>query len=246
MTGKVRIGISGWSYFDWLGIFYPYNTRSPDWLAIYAQSFDTTEINSSFYRLPRVKTVQNWVKQVPEGFKFCPKISKYLTHVQKLKGPEDALEKFFGVFSHIKEHLGPVLVQLPPSLAFEEDIVRHFFEVLKKKYADYEIALEARHESWLAAGAMELLREYNIAWVISQSGVGFPYAEQVTAHVVYLRFHGPEVLYQSRYSDELMVYYGEEIRTWLQAGHDVWVYFNNCYYGNAIDNARTLLHLTQP
>ncbi len=243
MAGKVHIGISGWSYFDWLGIFYPYNTRSTEWLPIYARSFDTTEVNSSFYRLPRLKTVENWVKQVPEGFKFCPKISQYLTHTQRLKDPEEELERFFSVFDKVREHLGPILIQLPPSLKFDHALVKHFFDVLRSDYAEYEFALEARHDTWLADEALALLREYNIAWVISQSGVGFPYLEQVTANVVYVRFHGPGVLYQSRYSDEMMVYYAEEIRGWLAAGHDVWVYFNNCYYGNAIDNARTLMHL---
>jgi uncharacterized protein YecE (DUF72 family) len=243
MTGQVHIGISGWSYYDWLGIFYPFNTRGAEWLPIYARSFDTTEINSSFYRLPRAKTVQDWVKQVPEGFMFCPKISRYLTHVQRLKDPEDSLQQFFEVFVTIKEKLGPILVQLPPTLKFEPEIVRHFFNVLRDSYSEYTFAIEPRHETWLTEEAMGLLREYNAAWVISQSGVGFPYAELVTAQHVYVRFHGPEVLYQSRYTDEMMVYYAEEMRVWLNAGHDVWVYFNNCYYGNAIDNARTLMLL---
>lgn len=213
--------------------------KSADWLSFYAREFDTTEINSSFYHMPRLKTVTNWARKVPPDFKFCPKISKYLTHNKRLKEPEEPLQRFFEAFAQIKEYLGPILIQLPPSLKFEADTVGYFFNVLAAKYGDYSFALEARHPSWMETDAAKSLKKFNIAWVISQSGVGFPYLEQVTAHTVYIRFHGPGKLYASSYTDEQMKDYAVKIKKWAK-NQDVWVYFNNCYDTVAIANANTL------
>ncbi|MCD6012245.1 MAG: hypothetical protein K0Q79_2107 [Flavipsychrobacter sp.] len=239
MSGNIHIGISGWSYWDWKGVFYPESMRSTDWLSFYAKEFDTTEINSSFYHMPRLKTATTWADKVPAGFKFCPKISKYLTHNKRLKEPEEPLQRFFEAFSQIKEYLGPVLIQLPPSLKFDAETVQYFFEILKTGYNEYHFALEARHATWLEADAAKLMKQYNIAWVISQSGVDFPYLEQVTADTVYIRFHGPGKLYASSYTDEQMKEYAGKIKKWAKK-HDVWIYFNNCYNGVAIENANTL------
>src|SRR5689334_18994602 len=99
MKGKFRIGTSGWSYKDWKNVFYPKNIRTSDWLSFYAKTFDSTEINSSFYRLPSKETVISWVNSVPKNFKFCPKMSRYLTHMKKLRAPEEPLERFFSIFA---------------------------------------------------------------------------------------------------------------------------------------------------
>ncbi len=232
--------MSGWSYWDWKNIFYPPGMKSTDWLEYYSKTYDTAEVNSSFYHLPRLKTVTNWIEKVPADFKFCPKISKYLTHIQKLKEPEEPLQRFFEVFEPVKKFLGPVLVQLPPSLKFEPQLVSHFFEILKKDYKDYHFAIEARHKTWLEQEATDLLKEYKIAWVISQSGVGFPYLETITSSNIYLRFHGPGKLYSSSYSDEMLHDYAVKIKKWAKAGHTIWVYFNNTMNGVALENANTL------
>jgi len=236
----MHIGISGWSYYDWKGIFYPEGMKSKDWLPFYAQSFETTELNSSFYHLPKAQTVLNWVEKVPANFKFCPKMSKYLTHVKRLNDPEEPLQRFFEVFAPAKDKLGPILVQLPPSLQFNEEVATSFFEVLKRDYDSYDFAIEPRHASWLAEPAFQLLSKYDMAWVISQSGVGFPYAEQVTAKNIYVRFHGPGKLYASLYTEEMLQTFADQFKKWLKKGHDIWVYFNNCYFCYAIYNARTL------
>src|ERR1043165_3614021 len=111
--GRVYIGTSGWHYKTWQGVYYPQELKTGEWLAYYAKRYKTTEINNSFYRLPKPETVLNWVEQVPGGFKFCPKISRYLSHTKRLLDPEEPLRRFFDVFDLIKKHLGPVLVQLP-------------------------------------------------------------------------------------------------------------------------------------
>jgi uncharacterized protein YecE (DUF72 family) len=238
--GKIYIGTSGWSYRDWPGIFYPDKMKSTEWLTFYSKSFDVTEINSSFYHLPREKTVLGWVKKVPENFKFCPKISRYLTHMKKLHEPEEPLQRFFGVFKEIKHYLGPVLIQLPPSLRFDKEVAGHFFDLLKSDYARYDFVLEVRHKSWLEQDAIDLLTSYQIGFVISQSGAGFPYAEVITSGIIYARFHGPGKLYFSSYSDEMLEEYAGKFRKWLKKGHNIWVFFNNTGQGIGIENAKTL------
>jgi uncharacterized protein YecE (DUF72 family) len=245
MNEHIRIGMSGWSYRDWKGIFYPEEMRSSEWLDYYAHAYSTAEINSSFYHLPRAKTVENWKERVPEDFRFCPKMSKYLTHIKKLQDPDEPLHRFFEVFAIAKDLMGPVLVQLPPSLKFDKELAKAFFTTLRTDYSDFAFALEARHVSWLEKDALTLMKKYNIAWVISQSGVGFPYLEAITSENIYIRFHGPGRLYASSYSDEMLDAYAGKIRDWVKAGHRVWAYFNNTMRGIALDNANALTKMIQ-
>lgn len=237
---RIHIGTSGWSYKDWKGIFYPEKMKASDWLSFYAEHFDTTEINSSFYRMPTAETVLNWATKVPEGFTFCPKMSRFLTHMKKLNEPEEPLRRFFEVFAPIKPHLGPILLQLPPFLKYNPEKVVYFFELLKSQYAGYDFALEVRHNTWMSNEAIELMKQYDIAWVISQSGVGFPYAEHITSEHIYFRFHGPRKLYASSYPDETLKEYALKFKKWHKAGHTLWIYFNNDWYGYGINNANTL------
>jgi uncharacterized protein YecE (DUF72 family) len=240
MDKKIHIGMSGWSYWDWKKIFYPEKMKSTDWLGVYAQSYNTTEINSSFYHLPKAKTISGWAAKVPENFKFCPKISRYLTHILKLKNPEEPLQLFFEVFEPIEHMLGPVLIQLPPSLKYEPAVVEAFFEILKHKYNKYKFAIEARHITWLEKEPIKLMKKFNVAWVISQSGVGFPYLEEITADNIYVRFHGPGKLYASSYPDQMLRAYSVKFKKWIKEGHSIWAYFNNTYQGIALNNANTL------
>lgn len=241
----IHLGTSGWSYKEWKEVFYPPKTAAGNWLSYYATKFDCTEINMSFYHLPKPSTVEQWSKKVPKSFRFCPKMSRYVTHIKRLKETEDSLNKFFDVFEPLKEQCGPVLLQLPPTLKFDQSVVRQFFQLLAKKHSEYTYALEARHESWVDEEAMSLLTEYQIAWVISQSGVGFPYNEAVTAPRVYLRFHGPGKLFASSYSDTTLQDYAQKIKTWSKKKLDVWAFFNNTMDGIAIQNLRKLDEMTK-
>lgn len=238
--GKLHIGTSGWNYSDWKGLFYPEDVKSADWLSYYATQFDSTEVNSSFYHLPRATTIANWVLKVPAGFTFCVKVSRYITHIKRLKITDEDLAKFMAVFEPMKSQCGPVLIQLPPSLKFDPESVRQFFTLLQS-YNHYRFAIEPRHNTWLQPEAIALLKEHNIAWVISQSGAGFPYEELVTAPDVYVRLHGPKELYFSSYSDTELRMYADKIKRWLAEGHNVWVYFNNTGKGIAIGNAKQLM-----
>ena len=238
--GKFHIGTSGWSYKDWLEIFYPKKLKSTDWLAHYAKTFDCTEINGSFYRLPQKQTVINWMSKVPKDFLFCPKMSRYLTHLKRLKEPEEPLERFFSVFEPMQKQMGPVLIQLPKIVPFDYNVSEHFYRLLKEKYSFYQFAIEVRHESWMTEDSYTLMAKYDIAFVISHSGDHFPYREVVTSDNIYFRFHGPTSLYNSKYDDETMKKYSRLFTQWLRRGHDVWIFFNNDWFGYGIENALTL------
>lgn len=238
--GKIHIGTSGWSYSAWRGLFYPDKTKSGDYLPYYSTVFDTTEVNSSFYRLPGPKMVSNWIDKTPDGFTFSVKVSKFLTHIKRLKEPEEPMERFFSVFEPMKERIGMVLVQLPPTLKFDPDVAEHFFALLKEKYSHYQFALEVRHDTWMDGRSRHLMEQYDMAFVISQSNNLFPYAEIITAKNIYLRFHGPEKLFDSSYSDEMMADYAKKIKKWQKGGHTVWAYFNNTMREAGFTNALTL------
>ena len=241
MKTKIYVGTSGWSYKHWKGGFYPAKLASTKWLQFYAEHFSTTEINASFYRLPSEETVTKWTETVPEDFLFCPKMRRYLTHMKKLRDPEEPLERFFSIFHKMKDKMGPVLVQLPPMLKFNYDVTEHFYRLLKTKYRQYHFVMEIRHESWLEEVSLTLMTAFDIGFVISQSDKFFPYEEVVTAKNIYIRFHGPKDLYASSYTDKQLKSYAKKIKNWVSEGHEVWAYFNNDIHGYATQDAERLL-----
>jgi uncharacterized protein YecE (DUF72 family) len=240
MGPRIHIGTSGWSYKHWRGLFYPEKLAAAKWLGYYTGFFSTTEINGSFYRLPTQKTVAAWIEGVPEDFIFCPKMSRFLTHMKKLREPEEPLERFFSMFDPMLHKMGPVLVQLPPRLGFNPDIAGHFFSLLSGSYRDHRFSLEIRHKEWLCRESLEMMKDHGVGFVISHSAAEFPYEELITANHVYVRFHGPDALYASSYSDPFLQAYAKKIRSWVKKGHEVWVYFNNDIGGHAVRNAITL------
>ena len=127
---SIRIGCSGWQYQHWRGSFYPAELPPSRWLEVYAQRFDTVEINNTFYRLPDASTFATWARRVPRRFVFAVKASRYLTHMKKLKEPEDPLRHFFARARHLDRALGPVLYQLPPRFPVNVERLRHFLTVL--------------------------------------------------------------------------------------------------------------------
>jgi len=244
MTGhSIHIGTSGWSYKDWKELFYPKGLKTTEWISYYAITFRNTEINSSFYHLPKKQTVEGWVNKVPSDFLFCPKMSRYLTHIKRLKEPEESLDRFFEVFAPMKNQMGPVLIQIPPSLKFDYETAEHLYKILAANYSSYQFALEGRHTTWLEKESLDLLTKYNIAFVISQSGHGFPYREHVTSTNIYFRFHGPQELFASLYPIETLKHYARLFKKWRDEGHTLWIFFNNDFYGYAITNALQLEEL---
>ena len=237
---QVHIGCSGWSYKHWKEDLYPAGLKTTDWFAYYAALFDCVEINTSFYHLPKEQTVVNWAAKAPPGFLFCPKLSRYITHMKKLRDVEEPLERFFSIFAPLYHLMGPVLVQLPPVLKFNYEVAEAFFHLLKKHYKEHRYVLEVRHSSWLSDESLVLLTKYEIGLVIAQSGGFFPYSEAITAPDIYLRFHGPADLYASPYSDEMLAGYAAKIRQWTAEGHTTWAFFNNDIHGHAFRDAQRL------
>ncbi len=231
---KIRIGTSGWNYSHWKGIFYPSDLAKTKWLEFYATQFDTVELNATFYRLPSEKTFQSWYKRTPANFLWSLKANRAITHIKKLKDVKEALDKFYKLVFWLKEKCGVVLFQLPPSLTFEEGLLKEFCSLLN---TNYRYALEIRHKSWINDNAFEILAKHNIAFCISDSAGRFPYYEAITADFVYIRLHGPAKLYASEYSEAQINEWAKKLIKW---GKDAFVYFNNDFSGYAVKNAKML------
>ncbi|MEW5899538.1 MAG: DUF72 domain-containing protein [Bacillota bacterium] len=237
------LGTSGWAYGHWRQVFYPADLPAKDRLQYYAQHFPTTEVNYSFYHLPRPSTYRKWYNETPAGFVFAVKASRFITHIKKLKEVEEAWTKFIEHALHLKEKLGPVLFQFPPGFSAQnEEIIglREFLALINSRPGrKLRFAFEFRHKSWCCQQVYDLLRGYNAAWVIADSS-RYPKAKAVTADFIYVRMHGPQAMFGSAYSSEELGELAREIKEWLSAGLDVYVYFNNDFHGYAIANAREL------
>lgn len=230
------IGTSGWSYDHWQGLFYPQELSKGRWLEFYMQHFDTVELNTSFYRLPKKKTFVNWRERTPKNFIYSVKMSRYVSHIKRLLNPEESLPRFFESVSALKEKCGPILIQLPPSLKFNEERTENFLRVLTRDYSSYRFTLECRNESWFLKPVYKLLKGYGVALCLADTP-NCPYVEEITSDFIYIRLHGHEQLYASNYGDQQLEAWGVKIRGWNNEGMDVYVYFDNDANAYAPKNA---------
>jgi len=241
--GEAYIGTSGWVYNDWNGIFYPEGLPSKKRLKFFSQHFKTAEINYSFYHLPKSKTYENWYNQTPDNFVFAVKASRFISHVRRLKDVKTAWDKFLENALCLKEKLGPILFQLPASFRSTDENFKRLSEFLKQiAKDDLRFAFEFRHEGWCDENTYKMLKRYKVAWVIADSP-RYPKAEAVTADFVYIRMHGSERLFSSKYTRSELGLLASKIRDWLKMELDVFTYFNNDFHGFAIENARELVDL---
>ncbi|HEX5949485.1 MAG TPA: DUF72 domain-containing protein, partial [Actinomycetota bacterium] len=184
--GRAFVGTSGWQYRDWRGRFYPQGLSTARWLEHYAEHFRTVEVNSSFYRLPRRVTVERWAATVPEGFLLTMKASRYVTHIRRLRDPEEPLARMLEVFEGAGSRLGPVLFQLPPN--FEADVPRleAFVRAIPGRI---RAAFEFRHRSWFVPEVFQVLDRSGLA-LVHADRPGTRVDELPTAGGwAYLRFH---------------------------------------------------------
>lgn len=188
----LRVGCSGWSYKDWKGVFYPQNLQAKDYLRFYSRVFNCVEIDSSFYRVPNPFMVSQWKEGSPPGFLFSPKLPKKITHDNKLVDSESALAYFYGVLGRLGPKLGPIAIQLPPSVKLESHahVMKSFISHLNP---DFRHAIEFRHKSWFTDEVYKLLRRSNIAMVWSLNQYMETPPEQ-TANFIYLRMVGDREL----------------------------------------------------
>jgi uncharacterized protein YecE (DUF72 family) len=240
----VLIGTSGWSYKHWEnGMFYPSRQPSAERLPFYAASFDTVEINYSYYQLPPRRTFEAWRRRSPDGFVFAVKASRYLTHMKKLSEPQEPLQRLLHAAGGLDEKLGPLLFQFPRRWALNLSRLLEFFDALGK-HPEHRYAFEFRHQSWLVPDVYALMRERHAALCLP-IGWGVPLDVQVTANWTYLRFHGGE--HGIAFSDAELRPWSERIRAWRDEGIESYCYFNNDTIEHnrppAIDNARRLREL---
>lgn len=248
--GKLYIGTSGWVYSDWQGIFYPQTLPSKEKLSYFARHFKTAEVNYSFYHLPRAQTYQNWYSQTPADFLFALKASRFITHIKRLKGVNQAWKVFLENALNLKEKLGPILFQFPPSFkATQENLERleKFLKFInspigKGSLKSSRFAFEFRDKSWFDEKIYKLLRKYKAAWVIADSS-RYPRADIVTAPFIYIRMHGPGPMFASKYSKKELWQLAQKIKKWQKEPRDIYCYFNNDFQGYALENARELLKL---
>jgi uncharacterized protein YecE (DUF72 family) len=241
--GKLYVGTSGWIYGDWNGIFYPENLQSKDKLKYFSSHFNTTEINYSFYHLPKPATFANWYNQTPTDFIFAVKASRFITHIKRLAGVKAPWEGFLENTLHLKEKLGSILFQFPPGFkASDENIhrLKEFLKLISSKKLRF--AFEFRHKSWCDEAIYKILKQFEMAWVIADPP-RYPKAEVVTASFIYIRMHGSTTLFSSKYAYEELRTLAQRIQGWLNKGFDVYVYFNNDFQGFAVQNAKELLEL---
>jgi uncharacterized protein YecE (DUF72 family) len=236
----IRIGISGWTYAPWRGVFYPKDLAQKRELEYASRQLNSIEINGTFYSLQRPSSYQTWYDQTPDDFLFSVKGPRFITHIRRLKDIDEPLANFFasGLLC-LKEKLGPILWQFPPNLKFDAERFEPFFKLLPhdtqaaanlaKKHSDrvkgrahtetdkkrpLRHAIEFRHESFCIPEFVQLARKYEIAIVIADTGGLHPYTEDVTSDFLYLRLHGPEEIYSSGYDEPALKRWATRIQSW--------------------------------
>jgi uncharacterized protein YecE (DUF72 family) len=234
--GKLRVGTSGYQYDHWRDVFYPNDLPKKDWFMYYATHFDTVEINNTFYRLPSADTFAEWRGHAPRGFCYALKFSRYGSHLKRLTAPQEPIRTFLDRAAHLKNHLGPILVQLPPHWDINLDRLAGFLRAAPRAY---RWAIEFRDPRWLCEAVFTLLRQHHAALCIHDLLEDHP--RLLTADWVYLRFHGGKT--GGNYPPHTLSAQAKRIRQYLAQGRDVFAYFNNDAQGYAVRNAADLKRL---
>ena len=262
----IRVGISGWRYAPWRGVFYPGGLAQRRELEYCGTHFSTVEINGSFYSLQRPEYYEAWYRETPPGFVFAVKGSRYITHMLRLTNIEKPLANFFasGILN-LKDKLGPFLWQFPEMFHFEPRRLEEFFGLLPRNTKQaLEIArrrdarmtgrsrlaidanrrlrhaVEIRHQSFVNEDFIALLKKHRIGLVVADTAGRWPRMFDVTAGFVYVRLHGDKVIYTSGYTSRALDEWAERIREWHKRA-DVYVYFDNDVKVRAPYDAQALM-----
>lgn len=233
MTTNTYIGCSGFSERLWKGFFYPEDLPSKDYLSYYSERVNAVEVNSTFYRKPTLKTLQNWYMRTPQAFKFFIKIPKGISHIKRLKDTKAEVSEFAAhISSGLKEKLSGFLFQLPPSFHYNEENMLRVLETVDPEFLN---VVEFRHESWWNEEVLNTLKQHGIVFCGVSFPKGVPDDVMVnTEDVLYYRLHGVPVLFKSEYTEE-------ELRTLAKKMSafegDRYVFFNNTFGIAGIKNA---------
>jgi uncharacterized protein YecE (DUF72 family) len=229
----LRVGTSGWQYADWRGVLYPQGVPQRAWLEAYANDFDTVEVNAAFYRLPKRETFERWRSSVPDGFTMAVKASRFLTHIRRLQDPQEPVARLMEAARGLGGALGPVLLQLPPTLRGEVD---RLDACLAEFPSDVRVAVEPRHPSWWVEEVADVLRAHGAALCWADRGSRPITPLWRTADWGYLRLHHGRTGWG--YGRTALRSWRERLEDAYAEDEDVFVYFNNDPGGAAVRDAR--------
>jgi uncharacterized protein YecE (DUF72 family) len=232
----VRIGSSGWQYRHWRGRFYPRDLPADRWLEHYAATFDTVELNNSFYRLPEADAFASWARRVPDGFLFAVKASRYLTHLKHLREPREPLGRLWSRAERLGDRLGPMLYQLPTRWRWDGERLGQFVQALPRGRRQ---AIEFRDASWYRPAIFALLEEGGVALCLHDMS-GSATRPEPTGPFVYVRFHGASGRYRGGYSGQKLSGWADRMAEWAAEGLPVFAYFNNDAGAHAVRDAQRL------
>lgn len=236
----VRIGCSGWNYDSWKGRFYPERAARRRWLCLYAEQFDTVEVNSTFYRLASRRAVESWVADTPPSFTFAVKASRYLTHIRRLTDLDRGFKRFYEPLEPMIEagRIGPVLWQLPENFHRDDERLARWLAALNSTPSTLHV-IEFRHESWFAPEVMRALRASGVALTIGDHPTRPFQTHEATAPWRFVRFHYGARGRRGNYSASELDEWARRIAQWRRR-QQVWAYFNNDWEGFAPANALAL------
>jgi uncharacterized protein YecE (DUF72 family) len=235
-----HVGCSGWNYRSWRGTFYPEGEPARRWLELYAERFETVEVNTTFYRLIAREAVERWVTQTPAGYLFAVKASRYLTHIRRLAGMRDGVARFYERIEPLAAagRLGPVLWQLPENFHRDDERLAAALDVLPPG----RHAFEFRHQSWFAPDVYALLREHGAALVFGDHPQRPFQTLETTADFAYVRFHYGHRGRRGNYSPRELEQWARRLQR-LRRRAELFVYFNNDWEAFAPRNAQVLRRL---
>lgn len=233
----ILVGTSGWQYQDWRGRFYPQGLPQRLWLEHYAESFATVEVNNAFYRLPERRVFADWRERTPADFVVAVKMSRYLTHIRRLRDPAEPVARFLERAGGLGDRLGPVLLQLPPNLEADPPALA---EVLARFPGRIRVVVEPRHDSWWTEQTRAVLADHGAAlcWADRRGRPVAPLWR--TADFGYLRMHEGRASPRPRYGRGALATWVDRVGETFGDGSDVYVYFNNDHGAAAIADARAL------
>lgn len=243
IRGRLRVGTSGWRYPHWRNALYPPGLPQNRWLEHYSARFDTVESNAAFYRLPTPETFRRWGEQTPPDFVMAVKASRYLTHIRRLSSPEEPVARLLRSASALGDKLGPVLLQLPPTLRADAGLLARCLRCFPR---DVRVAVEPRHPSWWTNEIHDLLAAHGTAlcWADRRSRPATPLWR--TANWVYLRCHEGAARPRPSYGEAALHAWVRRTSEVTAEGGDVYVYFNNDAGAAAVRDASRFAELASP
>ncbi len=235
----VHLGTSGWTYDHWKDRFYPSDVPKRRWFEYFAEHFKTVELNASFYRIPQKKAVHSWMERSPGNFVFAVKMSRLITHVHKLHNCGEQLDWFFDVFKPLRPKIGAYLIQTPPSLHKNKDLLAEFIDQLPETV---RAVFEFRHPGWYADDIFKTIDSAGHAICIQDMRESA--SERIVFNnLAYIRWHGYHQQNGGNYPDDALENWADWIAGQRKRGVTVFGYFNNDIEGFAVNNCKRLIDM---